>query len=50
MAVNLRRPSFCAGSIAPMRARGGGSVINIGSVLAYIGEPKLGAYSVSKAA
>jgi len=31
-----------------MRARGGGSVVNIGSVNAYIGEPKLGAYSVSK--
>ena len=31
-----------------MRARGGGSVINIGSILAYVGEPKLGAYSVSK--
>jgi NAD(P)-dependent dehydrogenase (short-subunit alcohol dehydrogenase family) len=33
-----------------MRARGGGSVVNIGSILAYVGEPKLGAYSVSKGA
>jgi NAD(P)-dependent dehydrogenase (short-subunit alcohol dehydrogenase family) len=33
-----------------MRARGGGSIVNIGSVLAYVGEPKLGAYSVSKGA
>jgi NAD(P)-dependent dehydrogenase (short-subunit alcohol dehydrogenase family) len=49
MAVNLRAPFILLQeSIAPMRARGGGSVINIGSVLAYIGEPKLGAYSVSK--
>jgi NAD(P)-dependent dehydrogenase (short-subunit alcohol dehydrogenase family) len=48
MAVNLRAHSSCCRSIAPMRARGGGSVINIGSVLAYVGEPKLGAYSVSK--
>jgi len=49
MAVNLRAPFILLQeSIAPMRARGGGSVINIGSVLAYVGEPKLGPYSVSK--
>ena len=49
LAVNLRAPFILLQeSIAPMRARGGGSVVNIGSVLAYVGEPKLGAYSVSK--
>ena len=49
MAVNLRAPFILLQeAIAPMRARGGGSVINIGSILAYVGEPKLGAYSVSK--
>lgn len=49
MAVNLRAPFILLqAAIAPMRARGGGSVINIGSILAYVGEPKLGAYSVSK--
>jgi len=49
MAVNLRAPFILLQeSIAPMIARGGGSIINIGSVLAYVGEPKLGAYSVSK--
>jgi NAD(P)-dependent dehydrogenase (short-subunit alcohol dehydrogenase family) len=49
MAVNLRAPFILLQeSIAPMRARGGGSVINIGSANAYVGEPKLGAYSVSK--
>src|SRR5881396_4094597 len=49
MAVNLRAPFILLQeSSAPMRARGGGSVINIGSILAYVGEPKLGAYSVSK--
>jgi NAD(P)-dependent dehydrogenase (short-subunit alcohol dehydrogenase family) len=49
MAVNLRAPFILLQeSIGPMRARGGGSVVNIGSVLAYVGEPKLGAYSVSK--
>ena len=49
MAVNLRAPFILLqAAIAPMRARGGGSVVNIGSVNAYVGEPKLGAYSVSK--
>jgi NAD(P)-dependent dehydrogenase (short-subunit alcohol dehydrogenase family) len=49
MAVNLRAPFILLQeAIAPMRARGGGSVVNIGSILAYVGERKLGAYSVSK--
>ncbi len=49
MAVNLRAPFICLQTCIPlMRARGGGSVVNIGSVNAYIGEPKLAAYSVSK--
>jgi NAD(P)-dependent dehydrogenase (short-subunit alcohol dehydrogenase family) len=49
MAVNLRAPFILLqAAIAPMRARGGGSIVNIGSILAYVGEPKLGAYSVSK--
>jgi NAD(P)-dependent dehydrogenase (short-subunit alcohol dehydrogenase family) len=51
MAVNVRAPFILIQeSIAPMRARGGGSIVNIGSLLAYVGEPKLGAYSVSKGA
>jgi len=49
IAVNLRAPFILLQeSIAPMRARGGGSIVNIGSILAYVGETKLGAYSVSK--
>jgi NAD(P)-dependent dehydrogenase (short-subunit alcohol dehydrogenase family) len=49
MAVNLRAPFILLQeSIPHFRKRGGGSVINIGSILAYVGEPKLGAYSVSK--
>jgi NAD(P)-dependent dehydrogenase (short-subunit alcohol dehydrogenase family) len=49
IAVNLRAPFILLQeSIPHMRVRGGGSVVNIGSVLAYVGEPKLGAYSVSK--
>jgi NAD(P)-dependent dehydrogenase (short-subunit alcohol dehydrogenase family) len=31
-----------------MRARGGGSVVNIGSINAYVGMASLGPYSVSK--
>jgi NAD(P)-dependent dehydrogenase (short-subunit alcohol dehydrogenase family) len=51
MAVNVRAPFILLqASIPHMRARGGGSVVNIGSILAYVGEPKLGAYSVSKGA
>jgi NAD(P)-dependent dehydrogenase (short-subunit alcohol dehydrogenase family) len=49
MAVNLRAPFILIqASIPHMKARGGGSIVNIGSILAYVGEPKLGAYSVSK--
>jgi NAD(P)-dependent dehydrogenase (short-subunit alcohol dehydrogenase family) len=31
-----------------MKARGGGSIVNIGSINAYVGLPALGPYSVSK--
>jgi NAD(P)-dependent dehydrogenase (short-subunit alcohol dehydrogenase family) len=49
MAVNLRAPFLCTQeAVKSMKARGGGSILNIGSVNAYIGEPKLGPYSVSK--
>ena len=49
MQVNLRAPFLCLQeAVTSMKARGGGSIINIGSVNAYIGEPKLGPYSVSK--
>lgn len=49
MAVNLRAPFICIQEAIPLfKARGGGAVVNIGSVNAYIGEPKLAAYSVSK--
>lgn len=49
MNVNLRAPFLCMQeAVKSMRARGGGSILNIGSVNAYIGEPKLGPYSVSK--
>jgi NAD(P)-dependent dehydrogenase (short-subunit alcohol dehydrogenase family) len=49
MHVNLRAPFLCLQeAVTSMKARGGGSIVNIGSVNAYIGEPKLGPYSVSK--
>jgi NAD(P)-dependent dehydrogenase (short-subunit alcohol dehydrogenase family) len=49
MHVNLRAPFLLLQeAVKSMRQRGGGSVVNIGSVNAYVGEPKLGPYSVSK--
>jgi NAD(P)-dependent dehydrogenase (short-subunit alcohol dehydrogenase family) len=49
MHVNLRAPFLLLQeSVKSMKTRGGGSIVNIGSVNAYIGEPKLGPYSVSK--
>ena len=49
LAVNLRAPMLLIQAAIPhLRARGGGSIVNIGSVNAYIGEPKLCPYSVSK--
>ena len=49
MAVNLRAPFICLQeAVKSMKARGGGSIVNIGSVNAYVGLPNLGPYSVSK--
>jgi NAD(P)-dependent dehydrogenase (short-subunit alcohol dehydrogenase family) len=49
MAVNLRAPFICLQeAVRSMKTRGGGSIVNIGSVNAYIGAPKLGPYAVSK--
>lgn len=49
MAVNLRAPLLLVRALLPnFRARGGGTVLNIGSVNAYCGERELLAYSVSK--
>ncbi len=51
MALNVRAPFVLTQSAIPaMRARGGGSIINIGSVNAYIGGANLTSYSVSKGA
>ena len=49
MAINLRAPFILMQEALPsMKARGGGSIINIGSINAYIGQHNLFAYSVSK--
>jgi len=49
MAINLRAPFVLTQeAVAPMKARGGGSIVNIGSINAYIGQDNLLPYSVSK--
>lgn len=49
MAVNLRAPFVCMQeAVRHMKPQRRGSIVNIGSVNAYIGEPKLHAYSVTK--
>jgi len=50
-ATNVRSAFFCMReAVAHMKQQRRGSIINIGSVNAYIGEPKLMAYSASKGA
>jgi NAD(P)-dependent dehydrogenase (short-subunit alcohol dehydrogenase family) len=49
--INVEGPLRVAQTMAPvMRARGGGSIINIASMAAHMGTAELGAYSASKAA
>ena len=51
MAVNLRAPFICLQeAVRSMKSRGGGSIVNIGSINAYVGLPQLGPYSASKGA
>ncbi|HKP11194.1 MAG TPA: oxidoreductase [Blastocatellia bacterium] len=50
-AVNVRGAFICMQqAVLHMKRQRGGSILNIGSVNAYIGEPKLMAYSASKGA
>ena len=47
MAINLRAPFILTqAAIEPMRARGGGSIVNIGSINAYVGMETLGPLGV----
>jgi NAD(P)-dependent dehydrogenase (short-subunit alcohol dehydrogenase family) len=51
LSVNLEGPLRMAQRVAPvMRDRGGGSIVNIGSMAAYIPGPPVSAYGASKAA
>ncbi|HXW08645.1 MAG TPA: oxidoreductase [Vicinamibacterales bacterium] len=51
MAVNVRAPFLCLQeAAASMKRTGGGVIVNIGSINAYVGLPNLGPYSVSKGA
>jgi NAD(P)-dependent dehydrogenase (short-subunit alcohol dehydrogenase family) len=49
-AVNVRGPFLCTQQAVSHMKERGGSIVNIGSVNAYVGEPKLSAYSASKGA
>lgn len=49
--VNTRAPFLLSQRIVPhLRANGGGTIVNIGSVAAYSGQPYIMAYSAAKAA
>ena len=51
MAVNLRHQFFAAKTVAPaMRARGGGSIVNMGSISWHLGLKDLVIYQTAKAA
>lgn len=50
MAVNVRAPFFLIQAALPALSETRGSVVNIGSVNAYCGEPNLLPYSISKGA
>ncbi len=50
-AVNVRGPFLHARAAFPaLRERGGGAIVNVGSDVSLVGDPEIGAYSVSKAA
>lgn len=51
MRVNLRSPMVLAQALVPgMIEAGGGKIVNVSSVAAYLGTPGFGAYAASKAA
>ncbi len=50
-AVNVKGMFYCARAVAPsMRARGGGAIVNIGSIAGFTGDGSSLPYAVSKAA
>ena len=51
MAVNVKAIFLCArAALSPLRRRGGGSIINIGSYDGFVADPGLAAYCASKGA
>ena len=51
LAVNLRHQFFCAQAVAPgMKAKGGGVILNFGSISWYLALPQLTLYMTAKAA
>ena len=48
MAINLRAPFILSQAAIPHMKERGGSIVNIGSINAYVGETKLLTYSASK--
>src|SRR4029078_1412462 len=51
MAVNLKHQFFAAKAVIPaMKAAGGGSIVNLGSISWHLGLPDLTVYQVAKAA
>lgn len=51
MAVNLRHQFFCAQAVVPgMRAKGGGVILNFGSISWHLAQSRLGLYMTAKAA
>ena len=51
MAVNLQHLYFCAQSVIPgMRAKGGGAIVNFGSISWHLGMEELSIYQTAKAA
>ncbi len=51
LAVNVGGPFLHAKAAFPvLRSRGGGAIVNVASDVALVGDPAVGAYSVSKAA
>jgi NAD(P)-dependent dehydrogenase (short-subunit alcohol dehydrogenase family) len=51
MNINLRHLFFCAQAVVPaMRARGGGAIVNLGSISWHLGMPDMAIYQTAKAA
>ena len=51
ISVNLKHQFFCAKAVVPgMRAKGGGTIINLGSISWHLALPDLSLYQTSKAA